>query len=151
MDNRIDIPGYKYYIDPISGDRPPIHVAFLDIEPDTDSKVNGVCVPVTSGQLTELDRREQQYDRIDIGEQFPMLADPVWMYVGSTRGRERRRAGDLSGTTVVTREYRNSVLHGFDMLGSDERLAYETSTSPCNCRVVELSRQPLPDKPHQDV
>jgi len=144
MDNRIDIPGYKYYVDPISGDRPRVHVAFLDVEPGHDDQVNGVCLPVTSDQLKELDRREQQYDRIDVGAHFPMLAGPVWMYIGSDQGRRRRRAGDRNGTTVVSREYWERVRHGFDMLGDGERLAYEASTSPCGCRLLELSRRALP-------
>jgi hypothetical protein len=151
MDNRVDIPGYKYYVDPVSGDRPPLHVAFLDIEPGTDHKVNGVCVPVTSDQLRDLDRREQQYDRIDVREQFPMLAGPVWVYVGSALGRERRQTGDRSGTTVVTRDYRDRVVHGFDVLGERERLAYEASTSPCGCRVAELSQRAVTDAPNPDA
>jgi hypothetical protein len=151
MDNRVDIPGYKYYVDPVSGDRPPVDLAFLDITPSVDDTVNGVCVPVTSDQLTTLDRREQQYDRIDVGARFPMVAGPVWVYIGSAQGRERRRAGDLNGTTVVAREYRDSVLHGFDKLGERERLAFETSTSPCGCPVVDLSRRDVPDKPDWDA
>ena len=151
MDNRVDIPGYKYYVDPVSGDRPPVDLAFLDITPAVDDTVNGVCVPVTSDQLTTLDRREQQYDRIDVGARFPMVAGPVWVYIGSAQGRERRRAGDLNGTTVVAREYRDSVLHGFDKLGERERLAFETSTSPCGCPVVDLSRRDVPDKPDWDA
>jgi hypothetical protein len=31
MDNRVEIPGYKVYVDPADGSRPPVHVAFLDL------------------------------------------------------------------------------------------------------------------------
>ncbi len=151
MDNRVDIPGYKYYVDPTSGERPTVHVAFLDIEPHERDSVNGVCVPVTSVQLAALDRRERQYERIDVGDRFPLLAGPVWVYIGSRQGRARRSAGDRDGTTVVTREYRDRVLRGFAVLGGAERLAFEASTSPCGCRVVELSRRALPGEPTRDV
>ena len=33
MDNRQTIPGYKYYVDPDTGERPPVHVTFLNIYP----------------------------------------------------------------------------------------------------------------------
>jgi hypothetical protein len=145
MDNRIDLPSYKYYVDPVSGERPPVYVAFLDIEPVGGGSVNGVCVPVTPDQLNSLDRRERQYDRIDVGAQFALVNGPVWVYVGSPAGRERRRAGDRAGATVVAREYWDGVLQGFTLLGEGERLAYETSTSPCECPVVALSRRALPE------
>jgi hypothetical protein len=145
MDNRIDLPAYKYYVDPVSGERPPVHVAFLDIEPVAGGSVNGVCVPVTPDQLNGLDRRERQYDRIDVGAQFASLDGPVWVYVGSPEGRERRRVGDRTGATVVARAYWDGVLQGFTLLGKGERLAYETSTSPCGCPIVTLSRRALPE------
>ncbi|MGH2910161.1 MAG: hypothetical protein ACRDK8_12795, partial [Solirubrobacteraceae bacterium] len=44
MDNRVDLPGYKCYLDP-DGRRPALSVCFLDIEPvaSLDARVNGVC------------------------------------------------------------------------------------------------------------
>jgi hypothetical protein len=147
MDNRIDIPGYKYYVDPASGARPPVHVAFLDIEPDDQYAVNGVCIPVRSDQVGAIDRREQQYTRIDVGERFPMLDGPVWVYIGSAEGRARRGSGDRRGSTVVTAEYLDSVLRGFGELGDAERLAFISSTTPCGCPVVDLRRRPIPAAP----
>ena len=33
MDNRRTIPGYKYYVDPETGERPPVRVTFLSLYP----------------------------------------------------------------------------------------------------------------------
>ena len=33
MDNSRDLPGYKYYLDPGTGDRPAGSVAYLDLAP----------------------------------------------------------------------------------------------------------------------
>jgi len=141
MDNRVSIPGYKYYVDPVTGSRPAVHVAFLDIERSAESAVNGIAVPVTAGQLDALDRRERQYERIDVGAHLPALRGPVWVYVGSTPGRDRRREGDRTGTTVVAHEYRADVERAFDRLGRRERRAYDRSTAPPGCPVIALARR----------
>jgi hypothetical protein len=144
MDNRLSIPGYKYYLDPVTGSRPQVHVAFLDLEPCAERAVNGICLPVNAGHLDWLDRRERQYVRNDLGASFPMLPGPVWVYVGSEPGRHRRRTGDRAGTTVVAREYLASVEHAFDRLAASERRAYDRSTSATGCPVIALSRRAIP-------
>jgi hypothetical protein len=144
MDNRVDIPGYKFYVDRLTNERPLVRVAFLDIEPEPHHVVNGICRPVTPDELRDLDAREQQYVRIDVGAGFPMIASTVWTYVGSASGRERRRDGDSSGATVVAQGYRDLVLAGFNALGPDERAAFDSSTAPCSCPVVPLVRRELP-------
>src|SRR3954452_9313466 len=47
MDNSRDLPGYKYYVDPRTGERPRVFVAFLDLAPDPRARVNGVLFPAT--------------------------------------------------------------------------------------------------------
>ena len=144
MDNRLSIPGYKYYVDPVTGARPAAVVAFLDIEPCPGSTVNGICVPVTADRLDVLDRRERQYGRIDLRERFPMLSGPVWAYVGGEPGRLRRREGDRTGITVVARDYIVGVERAFDELGARERRAYDLSTASAGCPVIALSRRRVP-------
>lgn len=83
MDNRVAIPGYKVYEDPATGERPMVHVAFLDIVEDSDAFVDGVLLAATD--LAALDARERNYERrrvvTDAGE--------AWAYVGSAAGRAR--------------------------------------------------------------
>jgi len=151
MDNRISIPGYKYYVDPVTGARPAAVVAFLDIEPTAGSTVNGICVPVTADRLDALDRRERQYVRVDLRERFPTLSGPVWVYVGCEPGRARRREGDRTGTTVVARDYVAGVERAFDELGARERRAYDISTASAGCPVIALSRRAVPGALGEDA
>src|SRR3954453_15770638 len=82
MDNRRTIPGYKFYVDPDTGERPPVRVTFLSLYPAPEGRVkgvafpcrlpppegpgNGVAFPVTADDLDALDRRERNYDRIHV-------------------------------------------------------------------------------------
>ena len=144
MDNRDLIPGYKRYVDPRTGRRPALYVAFLDLSADPTGTVNGVCVPITGQRLAELDRRERQYERVNLGARLPELGGRVWTYLGSDDGRARRQAGDRAGTTVVARAYRDAVLAGFDALGPGARAAFDLSTDDCGCPVIDLVRHDLP-------
>ena len=45
MDNRRTLPGYRYFLDPATGERPAVYVAFLDIRPDAGARVDGVVFP----------------------------------------------------------------------------------------------------------
>src|SRR6478735_213255 len=75
MDNRISVPGYKTYRD-TAGEAPAVHVAFLDLRPALAGApaVNGVCLAVTGAELVALDRRERNYDRVDVTD---ALVGPV--------------------------------------------------------------------------
>ena len=106
MDNRETIPGYKVYIDPETGEQPPVHVAYLSIAPATGESVAGVAFPVTEDELAALDRRERNYDRHDVTHLVdPDLGGRVWAYVGSADGRRRLAVGRRRGTAVVVRGY----------------------------------------------
>ena len=88
MDNRETIPGYKVYVDPQTGEQPPVHVAYLSIAPAPGEYVDGVAFAVTDEQLAALDHRERNYDRHDITDLIDAeLGGRVWAYVGSAAGR----------------------------------------------------------------
>ena len=106
MDNRETIPGYKVYLDPETGEQPPVHVAYLSIAPAQGERVEGVAFPVTDEQLAALDRRERNYDRRDVTHLIDAdLGGRVWAYVGSAAGRRRLADGRRRGTAVVVRGY----------------------------------------------
>jgi len=98
MDNRVTIPGYKYFLDGAGG-RPAVCVAFLDLVPDPAASVDGVVVEVDD--LGPLDARERNYRRVEAGG--------LWLYTGLEEARERFAAGP----TVVSRPYLESVRAGF--------------------------------------
>jgi hypothetical protein len=102
MDNSEDIPGYKHYETP-DGGRPAVRVCFLDIEPDPDTTVNGVLLPLE--RPDQLDARERNYVRQDVTDQIEGAEGRVWAYFGSPEGRRRRN----EGTPVISRGYLETV------------------------------------------
>jgi hypothetical protein len=104
MDNRRTIPGYKFYVDPVTGDRPEVFVTFLCVWPEPGASVQGVVFEVDDDGLAALDRRERNYDRHDVSAHVD-VDGPVWAYLGSAAGRERFAAGHATGTAVVSEEY----------------------------------------------
>jgi hypothetical protein len=144
MDNRRDLPGYKYYTDP-RGRRPEVFVTFLDVRASSQpgAAVNGMCLPVDAARLVALDRRERNYERIDVSDRVPG-ADGVrvWTYVGSAAGRERLRTGVAAGTAVIDANYLTGVRDGFMRLGGAEHRACAGSLDP-GLPVVPLRRHEL--------
>ena len=143
-DNMRAIPGYKLYLRRSDGRRPAVYVAFLDLEPDEGASVNGVVRPVTAAALDELDRRERNYDRVDVSGQIDGLHGRVWTYVGSAEGRERLRRGREEGRAVISRDYLDKVRAGFRALGEEEELAFAESSKLDGLPVWDLERIDLP-------
>jgi gamma-glutamylcyclotransferase (GGCT)/AIG2-like uncharacterized protein YtfP len=108
MDNRRTIPGYKFYVDPATGERPAVFVTFVCIWPEPGASVEGVVFEVDEDGLAALDRRERNYDRRDVAAHVDGDG-PVWAYLASAAGRARFAAGRSAGTAVVSEEYLASV------------------------------------------
>ena len=139
MDNRRTIPGYKYYVDPETGERPAVHVAFLNVYPAPEGRLNGVAFPVTAGVLDRLDRRERNYDRIDVTPQLDVdLGGTVWTYLGSDAARERFEAG----TAVVSQDYFDAVREAFATVGGLDE--FDRSTDRLTVPLRRLTRVDLP-------
>ena len=147
MDNRRDLPGYKYYLDP-SGRRPALYVAFLDIAQATGpgAAVNGLCLPADGAALAALDLRERNYTRIDVTERIvgARAGMRIFTYVGSPAGRDRLARGRAGQTAVIHAGYLDAVRAGFAALGEAERAACEPSLAPGELPVVPLTRCELP-------
>jgi len=146
-DNVHSIPGYKMYLRRPEGTRPAVYVAFVDLEPHDGSVVNGLVRPVSAGELEDLDRRERNYDRVEVTGQIEGFDERVFTYLGSAAGRERLRRGRVEGRAVVSRDYLAKVLAGFDRLGVDERRAFDDSSLLGGLPVLDLERVDLPGDP----
>ena len=106
MDNRVAIPGYKRYLDPVTREPPPVHVAFVDLEPDRSAAVEGVLLDVDAPALAALDDRERNYERVGVELDGGTRA---FTYLGSADGRARLREGRAAGTAVIARSYLDAV------------------------------------------
>jgi cation transport regulator ChaC len=149
MDNRRDLPGYKYYTD-AAGRRPEVFVVYLDLIVAADgdgAAVNGVCFPVDDAALEVLDARERNYERVDVSDRVApagLGGVRIWAYLGSAAARERFAAGRQAGTAVIDAGYVRTVQAGFAALGPAEHAACRPSLEPNGLPVVELRRHELP-------
>jgi hypothetical protein len=149
MDNRRDLPGYKYYTD-ADGRRPEVFVAYLDLVPahpapaDPEARVNGLCLPVDDMLLAQLDRRERNYERTDVSDRVAAGGARVWAYLGMPAARERLAEGRRTGTAVIDAGYVRTVQAGFIALGDVELAGVQRSLEPGDLPVVELTRHELP-------
>ncbi|HEX8103106.1 MAG TPA: gamma-glutamylcyclotransferase [Solirubrobacteraceae bacterium] len=146
MDNALDVPGYKRFVDAADGSRPAVFVAFADLVPAPAGAppVNGVLVPVAADGLAALDARERNYDRIDVTGRIEAPPGRVWAYTGSRAGRQRFARGAAAGTVVVARAYVEAVQAGFRALGAAEHRAFLASTDFGGVPVWALERVDLP-------
>jgi cation transport regulator ChaC len=141
MDNRRTLPGYKYYIDPQTGERPAIFVTFLNLVPNRSQLVNGVLFPVDPDQLEVLDDRERNYERHEVTDNVSEhVAGQVWVYIGTPDSEDRFREGQRSGQAVVSREYIDGVYADFRLTGEQALREFEASTDEPGCPIVDLVR-----------
>lgn len=144
MDNALSLPGYKYYLDARDCSRPQVAVTFLNIVSAPGHRVNGVLVPVGAHELTELDRRERNYERLEVTCSIePAAGARVWSYFGRPEARERFERGRRAGRAVVDRSYLDAVRAGFAALGDGSLAEFDASTDPHRCGVLELVRVEL--------
>jgi gamma-glutamylcyclotransferase (GGCT)/AIG2-like uncharacterized protein YtfP len=147
-DNRRAIPGYKRYRLRSDGSLPEIFVAFLDVVEDPERAVNGVVAPVDGETLAALDRRERNYDRVDVTAIVDSpVAGRVWTYVGSPSGRGRLAEGVRLDRVVLSRDYVESVHAAFRALGEDEYGSFTASSQLDGLPVLDLERIDLPTHP----
>jgi hypothetical protein len=136
MDNTVDLPGYKHYVDEATGERPAVFVAFLDIEPAVGETVPGAVFAVDDARLAELDARERNYARVDV----VTSAGPAVAYAGLPEARERRRRGVAEGRCLGPRRYHDEVRAGFERLTPGGGARFDEKTGPLPGPLADLRR-----------
>jgi hypothetical protein len=145
MDNALTVPGYKHYVDPRTGERPPVHVTFLNLRPHAGEHVNGVVYPVDHADLPALDRRERNYERHDVtGLLGRDLGARVWAYLGRHDARRRFEAARRDGRAVVSRPYRDGVRAGFADVDPAMLAEFDRTTDAPGVPVRALRRVDVP-------
>lgn len=128
----------KHFLDPETGERPRIRVAYLDIYEHAGSVVNGLALPVDAERLAAFDRREVNYERIDVSPAFEPASGPlsldeclrVFTYVGLPAAHERRRRGVLEGNAFVAADYVATVRQAFERFAPEALAEFDRTTDP---------------------
>jgi cation transport regulator ChaC len=147
MDNSVDLPGYKYYVEETTQQRPAAHITFLNLAPQNGIACIGFLLPVDGDALTELDARERNYTRFEVTHQIrgAPVDGPVYAYLGTLEARERFATGVSAGSAMIARSYLDRVERCYEDVGL--RREYRVSTRPPECRVADLIRVNLPAVP----
>jgi cation transport regulator ChaC len=136
----------KHFLDPTTGERPRVRVAYLDVYERSGSAVNGLALPVDAARLAALDAREVNYSRVEVTNAFePTARMPdaslparssasirrrVFTYVGRDAARERCRQGVADGNAFVSRDYVVAVRRAFERLGAGALTEFDRTTDP---------------------
>jgi hypothetical protein len=135
MDNSRDLPGYKYYVDPETGERPAVYVAYVDLAGDPGATVNGVILEPK--HLRALDARERNYERREVtSEVDPPSGGRVWAYFGTAAAHERFDRGLRAETAVIASEYLQKLRHDVPR--------FDASTDPPPVPIRDLRRIDIP-------
>jgi cation transport regulator ChaC len=141
MDNSVDLPGYKIYIDPQDGSRPPVFVTFLNIVPTPGNRVNGQLFPISTEELAALDIRERNYERIDVTDDVEEpVSGRVWAYLGLHEAVARYERGAREQRAVIRRAYHDAVLANCAAAGPHAQHEFDQSTDAPPCPIVDLDR-----------
>lgn len=121
----------KHWLDPETGERPSIRVAYLDIYGQAGAAVNGLALPVDADRLAELDAREINYRRVDVTAAFEGDGSGrVFAYVGLDAARERCRRGIEEANAFVSRDYAAAVRCVFERLAPGALAEFDRTTDP---------------------
>jgi hypothetical protein len=142
MDNAVDLPGYKHYEVPGTGERPAVMVAFLDVSPDPTAEVPGVVLEVSDQEVAALDRRERNYARVEV----ETSAGPAVTFAGRAESRVRVARGLAEERCVVQRAYLEAVRNGFEALEPGGAARFDATTGPLPGLVVDLIRVDHPQR-----
>lgn len=139
MDNTHTESDRKYYIDTATGERPDLAVTFLNVYQAPGDRTNGVAVLLGEDHIRILDKREQNYERVDVSNLVSVSnSRPVWTYMASKSGRERYQAGLAAGNACVSKDYFEYCMKGFDLGGEDQLSAFNSSTDSLEVPLRDL-------------
>jgi len=140
-DNHLDLPGYKFYRDPKTGERPAIFITYVNVVPAPGGWVNGVAFRVEDQELERIRQRERNYRLTEIGDLLDMPFDaPVYTSIGLEAARERYRRASSEGRARIPRAYFERIEGAFRCLGEEPWAVYRASTDPPEVPVAELER-----------
>lgn len=141
MDNRLDFPNYKYYIEEKTGKRFNGFVTFLNIRFDQDKTIIGVLFRVSEPELENLDQRERNYQRIDITHQINRtIQGKAWVYLGLEQAKNRYHEGLVKRNVVISQEYFDLVTDAYFSLGNYAFSNYIATTDKLEVPTLDLKR-----------
>ena len=144
MDNRVNIPGYKYYINKNTGDRLDGFVAFLNIRPQLGKTVTGILFRTSHADLEKLDNREYNYERVDITHKLDIqIQGRAWVYIGLDKAEQCYQEGLSKYNASISQTYFDLVHNAYRSLGEAAFSNYISTTDQPTIPILELERHQI--------
>lgn len=141
-------------------------IVALGLVASPDERVNGIIARVDPDELARLDRRERDYDRVDVsgsvtlrgpssgsahrdaaGHSASAVAHRIVTYVPRPSAVDRYRSARDAGTAGVRKSYWDLVDGAFGALGTEQHDLFHRSTPPPDVPLVD----PVAASPRADV
>lgn len=144
MDNRVDLPDYKYYINRNTGIRFAGFVTFLNMRPQPNQMLTGILFLVSDKELDNLDRRERNYRRINVTNSLNIAVQtPAWTYIGLDDAEKRYLQGLKQNNAIIPQAYWSSVNDAYLSLGKKAFADYLGTTDRPKIPVRDLEMHPV--------
>jgi dephospho-CoA kinase len=144
-DNSEVIPGHDHLVCSVSGERLDGYVTVVNIRAAPGHAVNGIAFRVSDAELAVLDRRERNYNRIEVTDRLDVTVDArVWAYRGKPAAEARYAKGVDAGTAVINSAYHTLVHLAFESHGPDFLADYLATTDPPDVPLRPLQRVRTP-------
>ena len=126
-------------------------IVVLGVVESADETVNGVVAWVGDDEIEALDRRERNYDRVDVTHLAAVrhgvsLSGPIETYVPRPEPLQRYRDAYAAGTAAIEERYWNLVDDAFAELGVDRRDRYRATTPVPDIPVLAMRRDQVPER-----
>lgn len=145
MDNCINVPGYKYYVEKHTGHRPDGFVTFLNIRPCPGKWITGVVFEVSEEELVRLDQRERNYRKVDVTAMIDVsVSENVYAYIGLNESERRYHEGLKRQNAMISQDYYDLVYGAYASLGKEALVAYIDSTETPQIPIVHLEKRQVP-------
>lgn len=120
-------------------------IVALGLVASSDEVVNGVIGWVADEELPALDRRERQYDRVDVTQQTTVVDGvqgdaPIVTYVPRDEAVQRYEAARDRGEAAIEQRYWDLVDRAFADLGGGRRRQYHATTPDPDVPIVSMRR-----------
>jgi dephospho-CoA kinase len=120
-------------------------IVALGVVESADETVNGVVASVAGGELENLDRRERNYDRVDVTDLITVLDDDggtvdgvIYTYVPRPASIEAYERARDNGTAGIRRTYWDQVDAAFAAFSVEQVERYRASTPDPDIPVIDL-------------